>query len=125
MRPLTRVFHAPEVVAGVTSLRGDVLPVLDLGALLGSTTAGLGHNARIVVVREATGGRRRAGLSVDDLAGLRDVPPEGLAPTPSTLPDPARELVKGIIPAPPPCAILSITGLLESPGVARMAIGDG
>ena len=29
MRTLTRVFHAPAAVAGVTSLRGEVLPVLD------------------------------------------------------------------------------------------------
>jgi len=27
MRPLSRVFHAPPVVAGVMNLRGDVLPV--------------------------------------------------------------------------------------------------
>ena len=121
VRPLTRVFHAPDAIAGVTSLRGDVLPVLDLGTLLGVASSGMGSNARIVVVREKTGDRRQAGLSVDDLAGLRDVPSEGLAPTPSTLTDQARELVAGVIPTPPPVAVLSVPSLFDSPLVARMS----
>lgn len=124
MRPLTRVFHAPPAIAGVTSLRGDVLPVLDLGTLLGALHSGVGAEARIVVVREATGARRRAGLAVDELAGLRDVPPEGLAPTPSTLIDPARELIAGVITTAPPCAVLSVTALLDSPLVAPLATRD-
>ena len=121
MRPLTRVFHATDAIAGVTSLRGDVLPVLDLGTLLGVASSGLGHDARIVVVREKTGDRRQAGLSVDDLAGLRDMPGEGLAPTPSTLSDQARDLVAGVIPTPPPVAVLSVASLFDSPLVACMS----
>ena len=35
MRPITRVFHAPAALAGVTNLRGEVLPVIELGLLLG------------------------------------------------------------------------------------------
>lgn len=55
-RPITRVFHAPAALAGVTSLRGDVLPVLDLGVLLGGD-GGLASTpeVRIVVVREKAG----------------------------------------------------------------------
>ena len=63
------MFHAPHALAGVTSLRGEVLPVLDLAELLGAPAAARapGHDARIVVVRERDGDRRRAGLLVDGL----------------------------------------------------------
>ena len=161
-RPLTRVFHAPSSVAGVMSLRGDVLPVLELATLLhgsdGSAPdsrptahsadgdpplaneaptpaswvahapiptrqtddpASPGTEARIVVVREAAGKRRRAGLRVDALGGLRDLPAAGLAPVPTTILQPARDLVVGILTSAPPCAVISITALLDSPRITE------
>lgn len=125
MRPLTRVFHAPAALAGVTSLRGDVLVVLDLAILLGGAepTLTTRFEARIVVVREASGARRRAGLAVDALGGLRELPAEGLAPAPSTSSDVARALITGIIPSPPPCSVLSVEAILESPMIAELAGG--
>jgi purine-binding chemotaxis protein CheW len=114
MRPVTRVFHAPPALAGVTNLRGEVLPVLELGLLLGSELLSLTPDARIVVVREPSGLRRRAGLRVDELSGLRDVPPE-LASAPSTLGERARAVIRGIIPDAPPCAVLDVPLLLDSP----------
>lgn len=121
MRPLTRLFHAPEAMAGVTNLRGDVLPVVDLGLMLGSTPRVPGAaEARIVVICERGGARRRAGLCVDGLRGLRDYPSQGLAPTPQTLLDPARDLVLGILPDPPPCAVLDVSALLDAPSIAPL-----
>jgi purine-binding chemotaxis protein CheW len=122
MRPLTRVFHAPPVLAGVTSLRGDVLPVVDLGLLLGAPESdAVGHQVRIVVVREATGAKRRAGLRVDELCGLRELPPEGLAPAPVTATERVRELVVGVIGASPPCSVLDVTAILNAPELAALA----
>ncbi len=123
MRPLTRVFHAPQSMAGITSLRGDVLPVLDLGVLLGAArpTLSSGVEARIVVVREAHGGKRHAGLLVDALRGLRDLPEEGLAPAPSTAGSDSRGVIVGVIPSPPPCAVLSVEALLDAPSLAELA----
>lgn len=125
MRPLTRVFHAPEAIAGVTNLRGDVLPVLDLGLLLGGPPRieGAG-DARIVVVRERSGARRRAGLCVAALRGLRVYPAPGLDPVPFTLSEAARAFVQGIIASPPPCAVLSVTALLDAPTIAPMASAE-
>jgi len=130
VRSLTRVFHAPLAMAGITSLRGEVLPIIDPGVLLGG--APLGHSnepgdhrhalpssepgsaARIVVVREPSAGRRRAGLLVDELGGLRGFADGGLTLPPTTLSESVRELVIGIIAAPPPCAVLNIASLLDS-----------
>ena len=120
-RVLTRVFHAPPALAGVTNLRGDVLPVLDLGLLLGVSESASAKDPCIVVVRESSGVRRRAGILVDALAGLRELPRTGLSPTPPTLGELARALVTGVIPDPPPCSVLSVSQILDSPLLAALA----
>jgi len=122
LRPLTRVFHAPLALVGVINLRGEVLPVLDLARLLGTeTTPGAEADARIVVVREPHGAKRRAGLRVDALLGLVDVPTQGLTAPPASLHAKLRSLVVGVIATTPPCAVLDITSLLESPDLLPLA----
>ncbi|HMJ14519.1 MAG TPA: chemotaxis protein CheW [Polyangiaceae bacterium] len=121
MRSLSRVFHAPRALAGVTNLRGDVLPVIEPAVLLGETSESalqVDESARIVVVREAGGQRRRAGLRVDALSGLRELPEDGLVPPPSTISEEVRALIVGVIPAAPACAVLSVEALLEAPLLA-------
>ncbi len=121
LRPLTRVFHAPALLAGVTSLRGEVLPVIDLALLLGVEAGGsAASDARIVVVRE-TAGKRRAGLRVDELAGMRELPEDGLAPVPSTTGDRVRRVLAGVVPSAPPCSILDVTAIFDSPELAPLS----
>ena len=117
MQPLARVFHAPPELAGVTSLRGDVLPVIDLGVVLGGPATSSQAEARIVVVREATGERRRAGLRVTRLCGLRDVPAGGPAPVPPTLAAHARDFVSGVVRDAPPFALLRVGAILDAPAL--------
>jgi purine-binding chemotaxis protein CheW len=122
LRPVTRVFHAPPVLAGIINLRGEVLPVLDLSQFLRDETASPKRSeARIVVVREASGLKRRAGLRVDALLGLLDVPSVGLTATPSSLAPGIRMLVVGVIPTSPPCAVLDIASLLSAPELSSLA----
>jgi len=118
-RALARVFHAPALVAGVMNLRGEVLPVLEPALLLeGSPTPEL--DGRIVVVREAAGGRR-AGLRVSELLGLRELPEQGLSPAPPMLPPAVAALLLGILPEPPPCAVLDVVALFDAPELAPLA----
>ncbi len=122
LRPITRVFHAPDALAGIINLRGEVLPVLDLARLLGAAASQRSSaDARIVVVREPSGAKRRAGLRVDSLVGLLDVPAHGLAVPPGSLHSALRALVVGVIPATPPCAVLDITSLLAAPELSALA----
>jgi purine-binding chemotaxis protein CheW len=122
VRPVTRVFHGPAVLAGIINLRGEVLPVLDLSQLLRSEGAtSKHHDARIVVVYELSGLKRRAGLRVDALLGLLDVPPRGFTLAPSSVPVGLRTLVLGVIPTSPPCAVLDIATLLSVPELASLA----
>jgi purine-binding chemotaxis protein CheW len=119
-RPLARVFHAPPLMAGVINLRGEVLPVLEPALLLGgSPIADL--DGRVVVVREAGSGGRRAGLRVTELLGLRELGEQGLSPVPSTLPPAVAALLLGVLPEPPACAVLDIVALLEVPELAALA----
>jgi len=122
VRPVTRVFHAPVALAGIVNLRGEVLPVLDLAQLLGGDARQPKHSdARIVVVRELSGLKRRAGLRVDALLGLLDVPAHGLGAAPSSVSVGIRALVVGVIPTSPPCAVLDLTSLLSAPELASLA----
>jgi len=119
-RPLTRVFRAPLAIAGVTSLRGEILAVLDLGVLVGvpaENRLAPDANARIVVVREDEGARRRAGLRVDAVGPVRDLPRgiAGLDPVPSTVDPRTRMFVRGVISEAPLCAVLDVAALLDAP----------
>lgn len=62
---VTRVPHAPRALAGVASLRGQVLPVVALDAVLG-TAGEAGAAARLVVLD----GAPPLGLAVDEVTGL-------------------------------------------------------
>jgi purine-binding chemotaxis protein CheW len=116
LRPVTRVFHAPPVLAGIINLRGEVLPVLDLALLLRvDNAAAKPGDARIVVVRENSGLARRAGLLVDELLGMLDVPVDGWVPVRSSLPPAIRHCVLGVVPASPPCAVLDIASIMSAP----------
>lgn len=83
VQPITRVFLAPACLAGVFSLRGEIVPVLDLAVLLGLARTEVGAETRVVVVEHAAG---MAGVLVDRLRDLRkleeelEAPPAGLAP---------------------------------------------
>lgn len=98
-RPLTRLFLVPPFVAGLVNLRGDVVAVLNLLALLGLPAAAHKQPARNIVILRASllgggghSGRNRtaanragAGLLVESLDGVRDVRAADIKPLPPTL----------------------------------------
>jgi purine-binding chemotaxis protein CheW len=123
-RAPTRVFHAPSALAGITSLRGEVLPIIDLANLLDATaeTRIDALEPRVVVVRELGGGRRRAGLKVDALLGLRDAPPGGHGGVPAAIAARLGDLVLGVVSEPAPAfALLSIEGIFNSPALRELS----
>lgn len=66
---LTPVAGAPTGALGLTNLRGSLLPVFDLALVLGLPREG--QAARLVVVED---GRIRAGLAVDDVCDVGELP---------------------------------------------------
>lgn len=122
-RAPTRVFHAPSAMAGITSLRGEVLPIIDLASLLdGAKERGEPTEPRVVVVRESGGARRRAGLKVDALLGLREAPAAGPGPVPAAIAAQLGDIVVGVVSEPSPAfALLSVRGILDAPALRELS----
>ena len=57
-------------ILGIRNLRGQVVPVVDLAVVLG--LAGAPAPGRMVIAEEAG---RKAGLAVDEIAGVEELPP--------------------------------------------------
>lgn len=89
--PITRLPLAAREVAGVVSIRGVVIPVLDLGErLLGTAAARPG---RLVLVRHEASGSM-VGLLVDGVGTLLSVRADELRPPP---PEAEAELPPGYV----------------------------
>jgi chemotaxis-related protein WspB len=79
---LQPVPHASESVAGVLDHGGKVVPVVDLGVLLGSQPCQLHLSTRIVLVHAAAGYRDGLmGMIAERVTELRDIPEDAGAPT--------------------------------------------
>jgi purine-binding chemotaxis protein CheW len=82
VRYLTPVPNAAASLLGVISLRGTVLPVMDLCTRLGLAPWSKDEKSRIVVV--GTDGED-VGLVVDRVAGVLRIMPEAVKPAPDSL----------------------------------------
>jgi purine-binding chemotaxis protein CheW len=132
-RPLTRLFLVPSFVAGLINLRGEVVAILDLAALLGlpgdEPARGRKRELRNMIILRANllaGGRDArnaanrpaAGLLVDRLDGVRDVEPSELKPPPPTLAAEPAAYLDGVVAAgdpPRPLLLLAPERVLGSP----------
>jgi purine-binding chemotaxis protein CheW len=130
-RPVTRLALVPSFVAGLINLRGEVVAVLDVAAMLGlakSDGNGARRGRNIVILRanllagvrdpRNAGNRPAAGLLVDGLSGVREVQPADVKPPPPTLlPEPAAYLEGVAVTGEPPrpLMLLAPERLLGSP----------
>lgn len=96
VQPVTRVFLTPACLAGVFSLRGEIVPAIDLAVLLGLARTEVGDDSRIVVVEVAGG---TAGIVVDRLRDLRTLD-GALDPPPGNLPPHIAGLLLGVAATP-------------------------
>jgi purine-binding chemotaxis protein CheW len=82
---VTRVPMAPAPVAGVAAVRGDILPIVDLGVRLRGVPTARAH--RLVTV-ELERGAGRVGLLADDVVGMIQVSsPEAIEAVPEAVAD--------------------------------------
>jgi len=93
-REITPVPRTPEHILGVCSLRGAVLPIVDLGRRLGLPRALQDERSRIIVtVLDAD---ERIGLSVDRVKGVVRFPFSAIRPVPETV-EQGAEFLSGIV----------------------------
>jgi len=80
LQPVMRMPQAPDWVAGVTDLRGKVLPVVDLRKRLGLEAREADPNSRIIVVRA---GGSAVGMIVDGVSEVLTLPDHAVEPAPA------------------------------------------
>jgi len=116
--PITRVFLVPPCLTGVFSLRGDIVPVIDLGILLGLPATAVGNDSKIVVLDHAAG---VVGIVVDRLRDLRTV--EGpLDPPPANLAaDVAAVLLRVVATPSGSVRVLDARAVLTAPPLRPLA----
>ena len=119
--PITRVFLVPPCMAGVFSLRGDIVPVIDLGILLGLPPTAVGNDSKIVVVDCAAG---LVGIVVDRLRDLRTIE-ESLEVAPPSLPPAVAQLLAGVLASPTGTVrVLDARAVLTAPPLRALAQAD-
>lgn len=97
LRPITALFHVPPCLAGIANLRGEILAVIDVAALLGLPSTRRGPESRIVIVEH---GGRAAGLIVDRLDAILSVPAADVSEAPPTLSAEVARLLAGVVSTP-------------------------
>jgi len=110
---VTPLPKAPCLIEGVIDLRGAVVPVVDLGRVLGATAVTPGASARIAIVEE---NGLVMGLAVDAAVEVMSLDPAALEDPPALAThagyDAARAVVRRA--GAPPVLVLSLEHILES-----------
>ena len=115
LRPLTRVFHTEPFIAGVMSLRGEIVAVLDLGLFLGLGPTDLASG--VVLVRS---GRKRAGLLAERMSEVRELGDDQIGPVPQLIPDEQTPFFRGVVSLPHgPVVILDVERIFADERVRR------
>jgi purine-binding chemotaxis protein CheW len=123
MRPISHVFLTPPWLAGIFSLRGDIVPAIDLGVLLGLPRTVIGDDSRIVVLEKA---QRVAGVLVDRLRDLRTLDGAALEPPPPNLAPAVAGLLLGVAATPTGTVrVLDLDALFSSERIGALARDGG
>jgi purine-binding chemotaxis protein CheW len=91
-QPVTPVPLTSSVILGLMSLRGQIVPVINLAERLGVQLADGGAEAFNVLIRTPDG---PVSLLVDRVGDVVEVPPEAFEPAPDTLRSSMRPLIRG------------------------------
>jgi purine-binding chemotaxis protein CheW len=102
--------HAPPHLVGITNVRGEILPVFDLRALLGLSRRALDDLSRLVVL-----GKERAefGILADSTREFVALSAMDLFPPPASVSDDSRRYLRGV--TKDALIVLDGSALLEDP----------
>ena len=93
VRAITSVPNAPAFVEGVVSVRGEVIPVVNLRKRFGFADAPASGRSRMLVVRQ---GKRTVGLLVDSAREFASIADSDIQPPPETIADMSGRYLEGI-----------------------------
>ncbi len=118
--PMTRVPRAKPWVLGISNIRGNLLPIIDLSGLLMGRPSSIGRDARVIAVRQNA---VEAGLLVSEVLGMQSFSvepgPVGEDPPPSPFGDWVRGMFSddGAV-----WWVVDLVGLCESPEFLKVAL---
>lgn len=92
-REVTEIPRAPGFVSGVISLRGTIIPVIDMRSRLELSRANATGKERVVVIKNDLS---FSGLLVDEVIQVVSINKENMEPAPSVLEGIDRDFVSGI-----------------------------
>ncbi|MEI6206524.1 MAG: chemotaxis protein CheW [Desulfuromonadales bacterium] len=92
-REVTEIPRAPDFVSGIISLRGTIIPIIDMRSRLGLSLENATGRERIIVIRHD---QSFSGLVVDEVIQVVRVNKENMEPAPSVLEGIDRDFVSGI-----------------------------
>jgi purine-binding chemotaxis protein CheW len=112
LKYLTPVPCTPSFVLGITSVRGRIVPVIDILKFFGIARESLNEFDKIVIV--ASGGIE-AGIRADAVSGVQSVPLEKLQAILPTLTENLEKYLRGVTPE--RLVILDTAALLSDPAL--------
>lgn len=114
--PITPVPNAPQFVDGVVSVRGQVLPAVNLRARFGFPRRTADIRSRLVIVRS---GDRAVALIVDSAREFASIAPEDIQAPPEGVAGLSGEYLEGIVHLGPRLIlILDVEQIIDTPAQA-------
>jgi purine-binding chemotaxis protein CheW len=92
-RTVTEVPRAPSFISGIISLRGIIIPIIDMAARLGLRREAATGRERVIVVRQ---GETFSGLLVDEVIQVVPIARNCFEPAPAVLAGSDRDFVSGV-----------------------------
>lgn len=83
---------APEYIAGIIQLRGNILSITDLKKIFGFPASAPTKQARLVIIYED---HLETALLVDEVTGIVDIPIKKIDPPLATIPADSAEFIEG------------------------------
>ncbi|MEJ5165921.1 MAG: chemotaxis protein CheW [Thermoanaerobaculia bacterium] len=94
LHPITKVPNAPEEIMGIISIRGMVLPVINIGIFLGQKLSEYNENTRLIILKVND---EMISIIVDSVYQNIEIPLNLIEPPPSTVKD-EKGLIFGVYP---------------------------
>lgn len=116
---VTPLPHVPPWLLGAAALRGEIVSVVDLGAFLGLSEPKLVRGARLLICRA---GAMEAGLMVERVRDIRELPEAAIRPPAAALPGRAARFLAGVHAGDGRLTlVLDVPRLLHAPEFRRFA----
>ena len=93
LNDVTPIPQVEDYVEGVTNLRGDIIPVVNLRLLFGMPALGNSSQSRVIVVNT---GEKTVGCRVDAVSQVLSIPDAAVEPAPELITGDANRYVQGL-----------------------------